>query len=96
MYEHIAAKGNSGIVINATRPVCHVSHDDGQRGGESKRCHECQSQQFMLTRVQPLNDVRYRACEHLQTFWHLKCDHGGIVLSNVVNGFMDFKRVIGR
>jgi len=27
VYEHIAAKGTSGVVIDATCAVCHIAHD---------------------------------------------------------------------
>jgi len=44
----------------------------------------------------PLNDVGYGTCKHLQTFRHLKCNHRSIVLSYVMNGFVNLKRIIGR
>jgi len=49
-----------------------------------------------LGQLPPLNDVGNGTCKHLQTFRHLKRNHRSIVLSYVVDSFMDLKRVIGR
>lgn len=43
----------------------------------------------------PLNDVCDGARKHLETLRHLKSDHVGSVLANMVYRLVDFKRIVG-
>lgn len=43
----------------------------------------------------PLDDVCDGTREHLETLRHLKGDHPGSVLANMVYRLVDFKRVVG-
>jgi hypothetical protein len=43
----------------------------------------------------PFYNICNGASKHLQALWHLQSDHLGIVLANVMDGFMDLERVIG-
>lgn len=43
----------------------------------------------------PLDDVCDCTRKHLETFWHLKSDHVGSILANMVYSLVDFKRVVG-
>jgi hypothetical protein len=42
----------------------------------------------------PLNDICDGTCKHLQTLGHLQGNHSGIILSNMMDGLVDLKRII--
>lgn len=44
----------------------------------------------------PLDDVCDGTCKHLETLRHLKSNHVGSVLANMMYRLVDFKRVVDR
>lgn len=100
MDEHIATQGDRGVVIDAARSVCDITHDDGQcisepiRGFEQIEMRNGSANNPVIT-CAPLDDICDGTCKHLETLRHLKSNHVGSILANMMYRLVDFKRVVG-
>lgn len=95
MDEHITTQGNGSKVIDATRSISYVAHDHGQGIGKPIGIFSILAP-MLKSRCVPLDDIRDGASKHLQALRHLESDHRRVVLSHMMDGLVDFERVIWR
>ena len=93
--EHVTTQGNGSEVIDAARSVGNIAHDYSQ--GVCKPI-DTPSTFAPMPKIQcaPLDDICDSASKHLESLRHLESDHGCVILSYMMYGFVNLKRIIWR